>query len=135
MLIRVRPAAAGAALALGLAAWAVLGPLRAAVRERWVAPATAGTQRVRVALAEYRIVPELVRVPAGSRVELLVENRGRRAHGLEVEGLGVGVARLAPGQSVTLVLPAGRPGAYRLRCGEPGHGELGMAAWLVVERR
>lgn len=139
VLIRVRPAAVLAAVALGLAAVLVGGPLRAALRERLGAVAVTGAggraERVRVVLREYRIAPELVRVPAGTRVEVALSNRGRREHGLEIEGLGFGIARLAPGQAVTFTFLADRPGAYRLRCGRPGHGELGMTAWLVVERR
>lgn len=83
---------------------------------------------LRLTLSEYRIVPQVVRVPAG-RVELVVRNGGTMAHRLQIRtadrsrALGSSPP-LRPGQSARLVVDL-PPGTYVSTCPLDRHHTLG----------
>jgi uncharacterized cupredoxin-like copper-binding protein len=92
------------------------------------------TRTVRVGLIEWTITLSRRTVPAG-RVFLQVTNAGATVHDLDVEGhLGEwGTPDLDPGDHARLAIRT-RPGeTLKLWCGEPGHAEAGMRAYLIVE--
>jgi Cupredoxin-like domain len=76
--------------------------------------ATVGADRtIRVAVTEYRVVPQRIDSPAG-QVTLVVENDGRLTHDLAVSRRGVIVGQtppLQPGTQTDLVLTLSR-GSY-----------------------
>jgi uncharacterized cupredoxin-like copper-binding protein len=104
-------------------------------------PVTAQNRTVGVKLDEYRIVPEVVRAPAGA-LRVIARNRGRLTHNLKIqripndpeerfEDLG-GTDTLQPGErgEARIVL---RPGRYRMACSIANHDELGQYGTLIVE--
>lgn len=128
-------------LIMVVAASAALVAAGAALRGRDPATvpvgATADAPRVeaRITMRDYRFEPEVLRVPKGARLRLVVTNRGRVVHELEIGGYGLELADVRPGQTVTLVFHADRAGTFELACRRPGHHELGMKGRLVVEAR
>ncbi|WP_461022518.1 multicopper oxidase domain-containing protein [Thalassiella azotivora] len=91
--------------------------------------ATGGTTTVRVAVEGMRFVPDVVRVPAGDRLVVELDNTGGDRHDLVLEN-GARTERLAPGQSQTLdvgVVGADLDGW----CSVAGHRQMGMT--LTVE--
>ena len=140
-----RALAAGAALAAGLAL-AACGEDRTASTStatttpprpaRPQPPPRPPTARVTVAETEYRLDPARIRVDRPATLEIVVRNRGRERHALDVEGPS-GEARtrtLAPGESETLRVELDRPGRYRWYCPVDGHAARGMRGWVAVGR-
>jgi hypothetical protein len=70
---------------------------------------------VRIALTEYRVIPQSIDSPAG-QLTLVVENDGRLAHDLAVSRHGVIIGQtppLQPGTQTDLVLTLS-PGSYQM---------------------
>ena len=97
---------------------------------------TAGTgQTVRVALTEYRVIPQSIRFRAG-QLTLRVENDGRLAHSLAVSRRGSIVGQtppLLPGASADLVLSL-PPGSYLMSSTLFSDQALGEYGTLTVIR-
>lgn len=95
---------------------------------------------VEVDLFEWGVTPSLTGVPAGVPVRVVARNVGGISHQLALSAPGAQGAVLAPGESHTLELTFGAPGALRLFCpiGNvpllPGvsHRQQGMEAALAV---
>ncbi len=97
---------------------------------------TVGSSRtIRVALTEYRVVPQSIRSTAGE-LTLLVENDGRLAHTLAVSSRGTIVGQtppLQPGASSDLTLSL-RPGSYLMTSTLFSDRTLGLYGTLTVVR-
>jgi hypothetical protein len=99
-----------------------IGLLLTAAASAWLAVAVSGcshtvsvgpNRTLRIALSEYRVIPQSARARAG-QLNLVVENDGRLAHDLAVSAHGQILAQtppLLPGASAVLTL-ALRPGSY-----------------------
>ncbi len=97
---------------------------------------TVGSSRtIRVALTEYRVVPQSIRSTAGE-LTLLVENDGRLAHTLAVWSRGDILGQtppLQPGGSTSLTLSL-RPGSYLMTSTLFSDRTLGLYGTLTVIR-
>ncbi|MFP5334181.1 MAG: multicopper oxidase domain-containing protein [Actinomycetes bacterium] len=105
-------------VALDPAAAGVVRPASSAVA------ATGGTTTVEVRVEGMRFVPDVVEVPAGDRLVVVLQNTGDDRHDLVLEN-GSRTARLAPGERATLdagVVAAGLEGW----CSVAGHRQMGM---------
>jgi uncharacterized cupredoxin-like copper-binding protein len=114
-----------AAAAVGLAAGgAALGGVGAHAQTQ--------VPKVTVGLKEYRLLPSTKKLHTG-KVQLVVVNRGKVAHALDVKGPGVNAKTsvLQPGRSKTLTVTL-RNGTYSLWCPERNHAALGMRMTLKV---
>ncbi len=126
-----------------------MSPPRAAARALWVTVAAsalllagcrhtltlASTQPVRVALTEYRLTPQDVRVPMGV-VVLEAHNYGRLTHNLEISQAGhqVAVTRpIPPGGSAILDVFLA-PGKYLMASALLDDTPLGLYGTLTVTR-
>ena len=97
---------------------------------------------LRIGLAEWAVTPEASAIRPGP-VTLVIDNRGTRAHGFEIElegdssGSGSGSLfktesrLLEPGVTTRLKLNL-RPGTYKIECLVDGHDDMGMEAALEV---
>ncbi len=95
---------------------------------------------VRIALDEYRIVPQDIAVRPG-RIKFVVRNTGRLTHNLVIqlpEGAGGQpllvdrVATMQPGQAAEPIKVTLSPGEYRLVCTIANHDDLGQFGTLTV---
>lgn len=102
-----------------------------------------GTQPVSLTAEDFRFVPDVLRVSAGSPLKLSVYNAGREAHEFDspvliyaghasrpkenAESAGI---LLNPGQSIELIM-APPPGTYLYICRRKGHAN--MTGTLIVE--
>jgi uncharacterized cupredoxin-like copper-binding protein len=95
-------------------------------------PTTNG-RRIVVEETEYRMKPNVRRIPLGTYVFTGV-NRGKLSHVLEVEGPGSEneTATIPPGESKDLELILRTPGKYELYCPLDDHKKKGMVATLIV---
>lgn len=87
-----------------------------------------------VSLTDFALNPDRLSAPAGTELTISVTNDGQAPHTLAVD-TGAGVKetpQLGPGEAATLVVPALRPGEYRMFCSVPGHADLGMVGSLTV---
>jgi hypothetical protein len=99
------------------------------------------TRRVPLTLDEYRILPRQLDVPAG-RLRIVAHNRGILTHKVTIElehldsnGNTVTVAStptIFPGQTVSLLTEALKPGRYTLVSPIANQVDLGMSATLIV---
>ena len=96
---------------------------------------------LRLALDEYRIVPQNISVKPG-RMKLTVRNTGRLTHNLVVQipqgpdGKPVELARIGtmqPGATGEPIKVDLRPGEYRLVCTIANHDDLGQYGTLEVQ--
>ena len=93
-------------------------------------PTTVGVQEVAVALVNMDIRPGVIRVPAGTRLRLVVTNREAMRHDVSIAG-GPATPMLARGASATLnlgVVTTDRSGW----CTVPGHRVAGMTLDIRV---
>ncbi len=93
------------------------------------------TGTVRVALAEYRVVPQSIRSRAGP-LTLVVENDGRLSHTLAISSHGNIVGQtppLGPGGSASLTLTLS-PGSYLMTSTLFSDQALGLYGTLTVVR-
>ncbi|HLY50404.1 MAG TPA: cupredoxin domain-containing protein [Solirubrobacteraceae bacterium] len=97
---------------------------------------TVGASRiVRIAVTEYRVVPQSIRARAG-RLTLVVENDGRLAHTLAISRHGNILGQtmpLAPGTTAPLTLSLG-PGSYLMSSTLFSDQALGLYGTLTVVR-
>ncbi|HZP94893.1 MAG TPA: cupredoxin domain-containing protein [Candidatus Limnocylindria bacterium] len=90
-----------------------------------------GAPEVRVSATEFALSPAEIVLPAGSAVNLTLENKGALPHDLTIPGLGVRLVAAA-GQTQTVGLrnlAAGTSAAY---CSVSGHAAAGMRATVIV---
>lgn len=87
-----------------------------------------------VAVDDYLIRPQEVRVPAGRRLTITVVNRGRQGHSLRIRGATKNILNMKfqrPGESKSREFtPA--PGTYTIYCVLANHEELGLYGKLTV---
>lgn len=90
---------------------------------------------VEVSLQEWSITPPEIPVPAGTRVELTIHNKGTMPHNLEIPGLDEKVqsTMLTAGDSQTVSFTPKKKGTYEVLCAVAGHKDSGMVAKLIVE--
>jgi len=88
--------------------------------------------QIEIALKEYEMVPNKIRVKPGA-VTFVLRNEGRFAHDFHVEGPGVEAyaAKFSPGRTVRLEVTL-REGEYKISCPLSNHDERGMHGTLVV---
>jgi Cupredoxin-like domain len=99
------------------------------------AAVTVDATPLRLALSEYRIAPQAVRVPAG-RVELVVRNAGTTVHRLQIRSTDrtrtlASSPPLRPGASARLVVEL-PPGTYVDACAIERHDTLGEHGTIVA---
>jgi hypothetical protein len=90
---------------------------------------------VRVAVTEYRVVPQSIQAPAG-RLTLVVENDGRLAHTLAISRHGNVLGQtmpLQPGATAPLTIDL-RPGSYLMTSTLFSDQALGLYGTLTVVR-
>lgn len=99
---------------------------------------------LRLALDEYRIVPQNVAMRPG-RIKLVVRNSGRLTHNVVIqrppkevddkpqEVPGGRVKSMQPGEAAQPIKVTLKPGTYRLVCTIANHDDLGQYGRLVVE--
>lgn len=99
------------------------------------AVAVDGQEPVGIALSEFRIVPQDVRVEAGRRT-FEVRNEGTMVHRFALrsedgaEGIVTG-RPLRPGESETIAVEL-EPGTYLMRCAQERHNTLGEHGTVTV---
>jgi len=120
------------ALAALMVAVFALGLASRSIDEHRAIPAggTSTGASASVELAEFRITPSEISLPAGG--VLAVANTGAVAHDLAVADQGLATPELAAGESATLDVSSLVPGTYTLFCQIAGHREAGMVATLTV---
>lgn len=111
---------------VGLVALGALG--------EWFWVSRSGTAEITVVLTDYGVHLSQASVRPGQRVRLLIFNQGRERHELEVEGYGVEVEDIMPGEQRVLTFRAGATGLVQLSCHLPGHYEQGMHTALKVQQ-
>lgn len=103
-------------LALAVAVWSVAVP---AIAEMEIA----------LEIREHRFHPDEVRVPAGTKLKLVVTNKDKSMEEFESHSLNR-EKMVRPGQTITIPLPPLKPGKYEF------FGEFNPATargWLIVE--
>lgn len=89
---------------------------------------------VRIALKEYRLVPERIRVrPGPLAITFVLRNEGRYAHNFHIEGPDVDAraAKFGPGNTVRLEVTL-KAGEYKISCPLSNHDQRGMHGTLLV---
>jgi len=88
--------------------------------------------QVEIALKEYEMVPNKIRVKPGA-VTFVLRNEGRFAHNFHVEGPGVEAhaEKFSPGRTVRLEVTL-QEGDYKISCPLSNHDQRGMHGTLVV---
>ena len=89
---------------------------------------------ISVAETEFRLSPANPSVAKAGVVAFQVENAGKVAHALEVEGPGgeVETDRIEPGTDATLKADLGKPGRYEWYCPIGDHRDRGMKDEITV---
>ncbi|WP_374712423.1 cupredoxin domain-containing protein [Symbiobacterium terraclitae] len=98
-----------------------------------MARAAEPVERITVVAREYRFTPATLRVKAGRKVVVRLENRGREYHEFRVPELNILIGPIAPGKSAEAEFVVEKPGAYRYDCDVDRHDQKGMQGTLVVE--
>ncbi len=83
---------------------------------------------------EYAYNPAVIRVEAGSTVQIEFRNTGEVAHNLVIDELGVQSGELQPGEVklVELTIPVNGPSEYTYYCSLGNHRALGMEGRIEV---
>jgi plastocyanin len=121
---RTRPSLALALVALAVTGCGDAGP---SVRER--------TGNFSVALDEYFMRPQEIRVPSGGRLTVTIVNRGRRSHTFRIRSADHNVLAepsIKPGERRRRRGFRLAEGTYRMYCVLANHEELGMYGELTV---
>nr|WP_245302223.1 cupredoxin domain-containing protein [Symbiobacterium terraclitae] len=98
-----------------------------------MARAAEPVERVTVVAREYRFTPATLRVKAGRKVVVRLENLGRVHHEYRIPELNFLIGPIAPGARAEAELVVEKPGTYRYACQVDGHDQRGMQGILVVE--
>jgi plastocyanin len=124
-LVRAAVAVALAALAVALSACGGAAPVAARPDGRFT-----------VALDDFYLSPQSIRVPAG-RLQVTVVNKGRIAHSFRLragaDNQVLKISAIKPGVSFTRSFRLA-PGRYTMFCAIGNHEELGMHGTLVVHK-
>ena len=99
-------------------------------------------------LNDFTITPNQLTIPAGSEIQISIENKGAVVHDFYIMKLGMEVgeqfdegdkpnafwdAEVQPDDNVNLSFTApDQPGTYQIVCGMPGHLQAGMIGTLTV---
>lgn len=94
-------------------------------------PTISGAEEVFVRARDFSFSPPMVRVDAGTPVNITLVNEGNAVHDLTISELDVQVVA-APGESASMGLVPDRAAEYRFECAVPGHAEAGMVGRFVV---
>lgn len=88
--------------------------------------------QIEIALKEYEMVPNKIRVKPGT-VTFVLRNEGRFAHDFHVEGPGVEAyaAKFSPGRTVRLEVTL-QEGDYKISCPLSNHDQRGMHGTLIA---
>ncbi len=91
----------------------------------------AAAQQITLEAKEFSFSPDRVSTRRPGRMTFLIKNVGEFPHGVKIEGVPGGIARIEPGQTgeVSFTLEKGK---YTLYCPLRGHRERGMEARLGV---
>jgi plastocyanin len=114
------------ALALSVLALAACGGSQPTVRER--------SGSFSVALDDYLMRPQSIRVPASDKLTATITNHGRLGHTFRVRSTNHNVlafTTIEPGETKSRSFRL-RKGTYRMYCVLANHEELGMYGTLVV---
>lgn len=95
-------------------------------------PTIEGAEEYRIVAGDLYFEPARVTVPAGTAVNITLDNRGRVFHDLTIPELGFHL-NADPGRSASGGLEAPAPGEYDFECTVPGHAQAGMTGVLIVE--
>ena len=104
--------------------------------------------QLHVELNDFTIAPNQLTVPAGSEIQISIENKGAVVHDFYIMKFGAEVgdqfdeedksnaywdAEVQPDDNVNLSFNAPeQPGTYQVVCGMPGHLQAGMIGTLTV---
>lgn len=91
--------------------------------------------KVEIALTEYGIKPDKIRVGPGT-VTFVLRNDGRFAHNFHVEGPGVDAhaEKFSPGRTIHLEVTL-QEGEYKISCPLSNHDQRGMHGTLIATSR
>lgn len=81
---------------------------------------------------DFRFSPSTIRVPAGERVNISLDNVGASFHTLTVKGLDFEL-RAQPDEEISGSIRTEEAGRYKAVCTVPGHERMGMRATVIVE--
>jgi plastocyanin len=98
------------------------------------APVRIGDTRFTVALDDYTIRPQELRVPKGKRLTVTVVNHGRLGHTFRIRSRNhvvFALTTIRPGRSTSRSFRLA-PGNYTMFCALANHEELGMNGKLTV---
>lgn len=106
------------------------------------------SSRLHVELSDFAITPNQFTIPAGSEIQISIENKGAVVHDFYIMKLGIDVgdkfdeddksnaywdAEVQPDNNVNLSFSApDQSGTYQIVCGMPGHLQAGMVGTLEV---
>jgi len=91
-----------------------------------------GARHIRVAADEFSFDPSEIRIRAGERVNVTLDNRGDAVHTLTISKHDFEL-RADSAERAEASLQLDTPGRYPLTCDIPGHAEAGMRGTLIVQ--
>ncbi|MCY9659465.1 cupredoxin domain-containing protein [Paenibacillus chondroitinus] len=86
-----------------------------------------------VKAAEYSFTPSSIRIIAGQKIQLVLDNTGQVEHDFEISGTNVHI-HAAPGKKSEMTVSLDKAGYYQVICTLPGHKEAGMSASIQVTK-
>jgi len=86
---------------------------------------------VRLVTTEWKFEPSTLELPVGRPVTLILENKGKIEHDVQIPGMGIH-AHAPAGQTVRQTFTPEETGTYDFICSLPGHLEAGMKGKMVV---
>ncbi|MFZ5824471.1 MAG: cupredoxin domain-containing protein [Bacillota bacterium] len=90
------------------------------------------TVGIQVTLSDYAIATSPYEVKRGDQVTMTIQNVGKVAHELEIEGYDLEVEDIQPGQTHKLTFKATRAGTFELVCHLDDHYQRGMYTTFQV---
>ncbi|MCY9693376.1 cupredoxin domain-containing protein [Paenibacillus alginolyticus] len=86
-----------------------------------------------VKAAEYSFTPSSIRIIAGQKIQLVLDNTGQVEHDFEISGTNVHI-HAAPGKKSEMIVSLDKAGYYQVICTLPGHKDAGMSASIQVTK-
>jgi nitrosocyanin len=87
---------------------------------------------ITIEASEFSLSPKQLSVQKGDNVTILFKNLGTVTHSFEIDGFGIRVAPIQPGESETIKFKANQAGSFDFRCAVIGHAAAGMRGILNV---
>jgi len=109
----------------------MMGGNRSGATDTAPAP-VAGTRHIRVVADEFSFEPNEIRIRAGERVNVTLDNHGDAVHTLTISKLDFEL-RADGRERAEGSLQVDAPGRYPFTCDIPGHTEAGMRGTLIVQ--